>query len=172
MKKEIEKLDLEKLSLTDAYARTSAMFRMESIPIQTYSVDDPDPFADYVYPDYLVKQSKDGDTNSMQNDANATVRFDRREDALRQTRGKDVFLGSRTRPGLRSVGKNANSNVRDRTVSVGTVRRPPPVRDPHNGTVRGRVAPASLKTHAAYAKPERRYTYSSTDRKWTVGPET
>ena len=174
MKKEIEKLDLEKMSLTDAYARTSALFRMESIPIQTYSAGDPNPFADYVYPDYSTKLPKDDRDSSKQNYANAIVRPDRRDDALWKTRGKEVFLGSRTRPGLHCVGKNANPNVRNRTVSAGAVRRPPPVRNPGNGTVRGNLGTASTKTQTAYASPKnrtRRYVYSSADRKWNLGPE-
>ena len=179
MKKEIENLDLEKMSLTDAYARTSALFRMERAPNWADSGAEDENY-DYQHSRYragresFAKLPKDDRDNSKQNDANAIVRPDRCDDALWKKRGKEVFLGSRTRPGLHCVGKNANPNVRNRTVSAGAIRRPPPVRNPGNGTVRGSLGAASPKTHTAYASPKnstRRYVYSSADRKWNLGPE-
>ena len=93
MKKEIENLDLEKLSLTDAYARTSALFRMGRAPNWADSGDGDENY-DYQQSRYRVgresfaKLPKDDRDNSSQNDANAIVRPDRCDDALWKKRGR------------------------------------------------------------------------------------
>jgi hypothetical protein len=164
--------DLENLSLTDAYAKTAAVF-WGPAPVWTFEgigltpTDWSDfPLAGPVFPQKEVK----GIGRDSNKNADTVVRPDGLVNAVREKQGTGLLLGCETRPGVCSVGKDANPNVRDRTVSTGAVCRPPRVRVPHNGSVRKQVETASAKTHGAYAslqgRSKRNYEYSSAKRKW------
>ena len=168
--------DLEYLSLTDAYAKTAAVFWGSPAHVWTFEglgltpTDWSDfPLSGPVYPQMEVK----GNSSDSKQNADTAVRPDRLVNAVRETQGTGLLLGGETRRGLCSVGKNANPNVRDRVVSTGAVCRPPSVRVPHDGGVRKQVETASAKTHGAYAglqgrskRDTRKYEYSSDKRKW------
>ncbi len=166
--------DLEKLSLTDAYAKTAAVFWGPAAPVWTFEgtgICDTDwsdfPLSGPVYPQKGVK----GIVHNSNKNADTIVRPDRLANAVRETQGTGLLLGCEERLGVRSVGKDADSNVRNRTVSAGAVCRPPTIRVPDNVGVRKQVETASESTHDAYAGPERRdkrYKYSSAKRKWNL----
>ena len=168
--------NIEKLSLTDAYAKTAKVFWGPAAPI--WECEDPEdtdwsefPLSGPVYPPKVVKgiasvSSKNGDP---------TVRPDRLANAVRETQGTGLLVGCDTRRGVRSVGKDANPNVRDRTVSTRAVCRPPRIRVPDSSGVRKQVGTASAKTYGAYASLQGRgkrdasaYEYSSDKRKWLL----
>ena len=164
--------DLEKLSLTDAYAKTAAVFWGPAAPIWETEEPTATDWSDFqlsgpIYPQKGVK----GTGHSSNKNADTVVRPDRLANAVRETQGTGLLVGCEERLGVCSVGKDANSNVRDRTVSAGAVCRPPTIHVPVNGGVRKQVDTASAKTHGAYAGPERRdkrYRYSSAKRKWNL----
>ena len=164
--------DLEKLSLTDAYAKTAAVFWGPAAPIWETEEPTATDWSDFqlsgpIYPQKGVK----GTGHSSNKNADTVVRPDRLANAVRETQGTGLLVGCEERLGVCSVGKDANSNVRDRTVSAGAVCRPPTIHVPVNGGVRKQVETASAKTHGAYAGPERRdkrYKYSSAKRQWDL----
>ena len=167
--------DVEKLSLTDAYAKTAAVFWGPAAPI--WECEDPEgtdwsefPLTGQVFPQKVVK----GTAYESKQNGDSTVRRGGLANAVRQKQGTDVLVGCETRPGVCGVGKDANPNVRHRAVSTSAIRRPPRIRVPDTCSVRNQVGATSAKTQGAYAslqgrsKRDPEYKYSSALRKWIL----